>query len=116
MVVYGLKNCDTCRKALVWLNEEGIVHVFVNLRNDGFEKFSLSRWINELGWEQLLNRRSTTWRSLPERKTINLDAKKAEALMWAYPALIKRPIIEIKGRHLIGFKEEYKAEMTTGQL
>ena len=116
MTVYGLKNCDTCRKAVVWLNEERIAHSFVALRKDGFKRVNLSRWINELGWEALLNRRSTTWRRLPESKRNYLNAAKAEALMWDYPSLIKRPVFEIGGRHLVGFKEEQKAEMTAGQL
>ena len=116
VVVYGLKNCDTCRKAVAWLNEERIAHSFVDLRKDGFEIVSLSRWINELGWEVLLNSRSTTWRNLPGSKTNKLNAKKARALMWANPSLIKRPVFEIEGRHFVGFKEEQKAEMTAGQL
>ena len=92
VTVYGLRNCDACRRALKGL--VGTEHRFHDLRADGLEPALLSRWIRELGWEALLNRRSTTWRGLAEDDRSGLDAAKAEALMLAHPTLVKRPVID----------------------
>ncbi len=109
--VYGLKNCDTTRKALRWLREEGKGAEIVDLRADGLPPKTLKKWIDALGWETMLNRRGTTWRGLPESEKKDLTAAQAEALMNKYPALIKRPIIETKGGPVIGFKEEQKKKL-----
>ncbi len=103
VTVYGLKNCDTCRKALKWLAERGIEHRFHDLRADGVDASSLNEWINEIGWKNLLNRRSTTWRKLPEAMQQNVTPVSAATLMLAHPALIKRPVFDLGGRYLIGF-------------
>ena len=92
VTVYGLRNCDACRRALKGL--VGTEHRFHDLRADGLEPALLSRWVRELGWEALLNRRSTTWRGLAEDDRSGLDAAKAEALMLAHPTLVKRPVID----------------------
>ena len=68
ITVYGLRNCDTCRKALKWLDMEGIQYEFHDFRNEGIEAEELAVWVKKVGWERLLNRRSTTWRNLPEQK------------------------------------------------
>lgn len=111
ITVYGLKNCDTCRKALAWLSERGIEHRFHDLRDDGIHASSLNEWINQHGWEGLLNRRSTTWRQLPEAMRQNVTPVSAASLMLAHPALIKRPVIDLGGDYLIGFDADVRARL-----
>jgi arsenate reductase len=102
IVVTGLKNCDTCRNAMKWLKTEGIDARLHDLRADGLEAAALERWIGAVGWETLLNPRGTTWRGLSDADKADVDAAKAKALMLAHPALIKRPVVEAKGRVLVG--------------
>lgn len=104
IAVYGIKTCDTCRKALKWLGENGLAHRFHDLRADGLDPAVLDGWIAELGWEKLLNRSSTTWRGLPPDQTEALDQAKARTLLLAHPTLIKRPVFDLGGRRLVGFK------------
>jgi Spx/MgsR family transcriptional regulator len=111
VTVYGIKNCDTCRKALKWLAERKIEHRFHDLRTDGVDGSSLNEWINELGWEKLLNRRSTTWRQLPEAMQQNVTPVSAASLMLAHPTLIKRPVIDLGGRYIIGFGAEQQSTL-----
>lgn len=111
LIVYGLKNCDTCHKARKWLDGEGIAHGFHDVRADGLEADAVDRWIAGAGWETLLNRRGTTWRKLPEAEREGLDQAKAAALMLAHPALIKRPVFEAEGKVLVGFTDEVKAAL-----
>ena len=103
MTVYGITNCDTCRKAQKWLNERQIGHRFHDLRVNGIDASLLNDWVNAFGWEALLNRRSTTWRQLPEKMKQDVTLDSAQTLMLAHPTLIKRPIFNIRGKHLIGF-------------
>ena len=103
VTIYGIASCDTCRKARKWLTERGIEHRFHDLRADGVDATSLNGWINEFGWETLLNRRSTTWRQLPEAMQQNVSPVSAASLMLAHPALIKRPIFDLGGKYLLGF-------------
>ena len=103
VTIYGIANCDTCRKARKWLTERGIEHQFHDLRTDGVNASSLNEWINEFGWETLLNRRSTTWRQLPEEMQQNVTPVSAASLMLAHPTLIKRPIFDLGGGYLLGF-------------
>ncbi|CAK9039510.1 Protein YffB [Durusdinium trenchii] len=94
MKLFGLKNCDTCHKALKALRAAGHEPDFHDVRVDGVEKAYLTKWAKATGWEQLLNTRSTTWRGLSDKDKANVDEKKAIALMEEHPALIKRPVIE----------------------
>lgn len=110
-VLYGLKNCDRCRKASQWLKAHGHAHVFHDLRNDGLDSSLLSGWADRLGWEPLLNRHSTTWRSLPEAERSGLDRERALTLMLSHPALIKRPLLVAGDRLLQGFSPELYAEL-----
>lgn len=103
--VWGLKTCDTCRKALRWLEQEGKPHTFKDVRKDGLDEARLQRWIDAVGWETLLNRRGTTWRTLSEAEAADVDEKKAKALMLSYPGLIKRPVFETGRRIIVGFKD-----------
>ena len=103
--VVGIKSCDTCRKALSWLSKQGIDHKFHDLRVDGLDAASLSGWVSAVGWETLLNQRSTTWRGLSEAEKSNITAEKAEKLMLANPTLIKRPVFEAGKAIHVGFSE-----------
>lgn len=103
--VYGLKNCDTCRKAVKWLDAEGIAHEFRDLRKDGVAKADVSRWAAAVGWEVLLNKAGTTWRGLADADRRDLDEGKAVALMTAHVALMKRPIFDAGGDVTVGFKD-----------
>ncbi len=102
IVVYGLKTCDSCRKALKLLQGAGHAHRFHDLRGDGLPPGQPEAWVSELGWEALLNRKSTTWRELPEAEKQGLDATTAAGLMRRHPTLIKRPVIEASDRLLVG--------------
>ncbi len=105
ITVYGIKNCDTCRKALKWLQAEELEHSFHDFRADGLDEASLRGWVAELGWETLLNRRGTTWRKLPEAERENLGEADAVRLMLANPTLIKRPVFDTGGARLVGFTD-----------
>ena len=106
VTLYGIKTCDTCRKALKWLDDEGIAHKFHDFRADGLKPAMVTTWIKALGWETVLNRRSTTWREIPEKDRADLNEKSAAALMVKHPTLIKRPVIETGKNVLIGFTDK----------
>lgn len=103
IVIYGLKTCDSCRKALGLVQAAGATHRFHDLRADGLPPGHLARWLGSVGWEVLLNRRSTTWRELPETAKAGLDAAGVARLMERYPTLIKRPVIEAGDALIVGF-------------
>ncbi len=103
ITVYGIKNCDTCRKARKWLDAENIEHKFHDFRADGLDEKFLSAWIEAVSWETLLNRRDTTWRKLPEADRNGLTPDSAAALMLENPTLIKRPVFDTGGTFMVGF-------------
>ncbi len=105
VTLYGIKSCDTVRKARRWLEENGVPHRFHDFRSDGLERERLERWAGQLGWEALLNRRSATWRQLPAERKEGLDSARATALMLENPTLIKRPVLESGDTCLVGFHE-----------
>lgn len=104
-VIYGIKNCDTMKKAMRWLDAAGVSYHFHDYRCAGVDKQRLAAWCAELGWETLLNRRGTTWRGLDETLKADLDEAGAIALMVEQPALIKRPVVEFADRVEVGFSE-----------
>ena len=104
--LYGIPNCDTMKKARVWLDQHGVAHVFHDYKKAGIDRASLERWVNEHGWETVLNRAGTTFRKLPDADRANLDADKAVALMLAQPSMIKRPVLDLGDRRIVGFKPE----------
>ncbi|CRY80511.1 ArsC family reductase [Yersinia intermedia] len=106
--IYGIKNCDTIKKACRWLEEQGIAYQFHDYRVDGLSDERLQGFIDKLGWEPLLNTRGTTWRKLPQaQRDAITDALAAKALMLEQPAIIKRPLLEAtNGEMLLGFKIE----------
>lgn len=109
VTIYGIKNCDSMRKAMRWLDAHNISYQFHDYRKDGLSQAMLKRWADELGWEALLNRRGTTWRKLPEAQREQINQTRAIALMATQPALIKRPLLDVAGQKLLGFAEaDYK--------
>ncbi len=109
MTIYGIKTCDTMKKARSWLETQGISHAFHDYKAEGIDRASLERWVAEHGWETVLNRAGTTFRALPDADKQGLDAGKAIALMLAQPSMIKRPVLDLDGRTLVGFKPEIYA-------
>lgn len=109
--VYGIQNCDTVRKTRRWLDEHGVAYRFHDFRRDGLEDSQLRAWCEELGWETLINRRGTTWRRLPEEQRTGLDEATARKLMLSQPALIKRPVLDLETRRVVGFDAERYAEL-----
>jgi arsenate reductase len=104
ITIYGIKNCDTMKKARAWLDGYGIAYDFHDYKTSGISKEKLKRWSDELGWETLLNRAGTTFRKLPDADKDGLNERKAIALMLAQPSMIKRPVLEAGGKLLVGFK------------
>lgn len=105
-VMFGIPNCDTIKKARTWLDQHSIGYDFHDYRKAGVDAAMLRGWVAELGWEVLLNRAGTTFRALPEADKQGLDADKAIALMCANPAMIKRPVLDVGTRRIVGFKPE----------
>ncbi len=100
---YGIPNCDTVKKARVWLEGRGIEYAFHDYKKEGADPARLAQWSDRVGWEALLNRRGTTFRKLDEADRADLDQAKAIRLMEAHPSLIKRPVVEYPGGLLVGF-------------
>lgn len=111
MKLFGLKNCDTCRKALKALQTAGRAPDFHDVRVDGVTKAYLSKWAKAAGWETLLNTRSTTWRGLSDKEKSGVDEKKAIALMEAHPTLIQRPVIEADGKITVGWTKDVQGTL-----
>lgn len=110
LTLYGIPNCDTCRKARRWLEERGIAHRFHDLRRDGLGAAMLRTWADALGWERLLNRQSSTWRQLPEADRTVADREAAIALLARHPTLLKRPLLARDGAYQLGFRPaDYEA-------
>jgi arsenate reductase len=103
--LYGIKNCDTVKKARRWLDAAGVDYRFHDLRADGLQREMLERWNCALGWELLLNRRGTTWRKLPEAVQAGINEARALDLMEEQPTLIKRPVLEHREKCMVGFSE-----------
>jgi Spx/MgsR family transcriptional regulator len=115
ITIYGIKNCDTMKKARAWLDGHGVKYDFHDYKTEGVAKDKLKGWSDELGWETLLNRAGTTFRKLPDSDKEGLNERKALALMLAQPSMIKRPVLDLGGKLLVGFKPEiYAKEVTAG--
>ena len=109
ITIYGVKNCDTMKKARAWLDGRDVVHVFHDYGAKGIDRERLEGWARRVGWETLLNRSGTTFRNLPEAAKVRLTEAKAIALMIDRPSMIKRPVLEAGGELLVGFKHEIYA-------
>jgi arsenate reductase len=110
VTIYGIKNCDTMKKARAWLDSHGVPYSFHDYKVEGIAKDKLKNWCDALGWETLLNRAGTTFRKLPDGDKEGLNENKAIALMLAQPSMIKRPVLELAGKLLAGFKPEIYAK------
>jgi Spx/MgsR family transcriptional regulator len=107
ITIYGIKNCDTMKKARAWLDKQGVAYDFHDYKAAGVERERLERWVKKVGWETLLNRAGTTFRKLPDKDKQVSDAKQAIALMLAQPSMIKRPVLDLgRDRLVVGFKPE----------
>jgi len=110
MILYGIGNCDTVKKARAWLDGRGIPYAFHDYKKAGIDEARLGAWAAELGWEKLLNRAGTTFRKLPDSAKEDLDSDKAVALMLAQPSMIKRPLLDLGHRRLLGFSDSLYEE------
>ncbi len=110
VTLYGIKACDTMKKARTWLDDHGVAYAFHDYKAVGIDAPRLQGWVEKLGWQVLLNRSGTTFRKLPDADKADITAEKAVALMMAQPSMIKRPVLDMDGRLLVGFKPaEYEA-------
>jgi len=107
ITIYGIKNCDTMKKARAWLDQQGVDYAFHDYKSAGIDRERLERWSKKVGWETLLNRSGLTFKKLPDKDKDGLTEKKALALMLAQPSMIKRPVLDLGGgKLLVGFKPE----------
>ena len=113
VTIYGIKNCDTTKKARAWLEQHGIAYEFHDYKTAGIERGRLDAWARAVGWETLLNRAGTTFKKLPDKDKAGLSETKAIALMLKQPSMIKRPVLDAGGgKLLVGFKpEQYAAAL-----
>ena len=110
ITIYGIKNCDTMTKARAWLETHGVAYVFHDYKTEGIERARLEQWCKQAGWETLLNRAGTTFRKLPDSDREGLNERKALALMLAQPSMIKRRVLDLGGKLLVGFKPDIYAK------
>jgi len=108
--MYGIKNCDTIKKARKWLEEHEVAYEFFDYKKEGVSAQLAEAFIKDLGWEELINKRGTTWRALPEDTKNNINDKVAKELMMENSSIIKRPLLDTGSKKVLGFKvEEYEA-------
>lgn len=105
LILFGIKNCDTVRKARKWLEANQLDVAFHDFREDGLAEEQIEQWVAAVGWENLFNKRSTSFRNLTDTEKSDLNEKKAIALMALYPTLIKRPVLVTNDQVQVGFKE-----------
>lgn len=105
VTLYGIPNCDTVKKARAWLSAAGVDHAFHDYKKAGVDAAQLRGWVEELGWDVLLNKAGTTFRALPDADKQDIDADKAIALMLANPSIIKRPVLDLGDRRVVGFRD-----------
>ena len=116
VTVYGLANCDSCRAARKWLEARGIAYRFHDFAAEGIDRATVAAWLGEHGAQALVNRRSRTWREIPEQDRDIASPDAAAALVLADPRLVKRPVIDLGGRTLVGFGDETRAAIEGRRL
>ena len=118
ITIYGIRNCDTMKKARAWLDGQGIAYAFHDYKTAGIDRARLEAWAGKVGWETLLNRAGTTFRKLPDADRNGVTEKKAVALMLAQPSMIKRPVLELPGgKLLMGFQaDSYAQKLSVAKL
>jgi Spx/MgsR family transcriptional regulator len=112
LTIFGIPNCDTCRKARKWLESAGVEHRFHDVREDGLDRESVARWEALAGWKKILNTRSTAWRSLSDAEKADIDADEAIELILAHPTLLKRPVADDGDVVLVGFSPDTYATLS----
>lgn len=110
MTMYGIRNCDTIKKARAWLESQGVDYRFHDYKSEGIAREQLEAWCREMGWEAILNRSGTTFRKLPESEKADLNEGRAIALMLAQPSMVRRPVLEAGGKLLVGFNPDQYAD------
>jgi arsenate reductase len=111
-VLYGIKACDTMKKARTWLDEHQVDYAFHDYKSVGIDRANLEKWCNEHGWQTILNRAGTTFRKLDDAQKADLDQAKAIELMLTQPSMIKRPVLDLGDKTLVGFKpDNYQAAL-----
>jgi arsenate reductase (glutaredoxin) len=113
ITMYGIRNCDTIKRARAWLDTRGVAYEFHDYKVSGIDRARLDAWRRELGWERLINRAGTTFRTLPDAAKAALDETSALALMLEQPSLIKRPVLDVDGRLTVGFSPEAWERLVT---
>jgi len=112
VTIYGIRNCDTMKKARAWLDENGVDYAFHDYKSAGIAPEKLEEWSKKVGWEKLLNRAGMTFRKLPEAEKQDLDETKAVGLMMENPSMIRRPVLEKGNDILVGFRPaDYEAAL-----
>ena len=106
ITLYGIKNCDTMKKARAWLDDAGVAYEFHDYKKDGLPADLLDTWMANLGWDALINRRGTTWRKLPDGVKEAIDEASARAIMLENPSIIKRPLLDTGSTRHLGFKAD----------
>jgi arsenate reductase len=114
ITIYGIKACDTMKKARDWLDGHGVAYAFHDYKTSGIDRGRLEAWVAAVGWEVLLNRAGTTFRKLPDAEKAPLDASRAVSLMLAQPSMIKRPVLDLGDRLIVGFKPDAYATALGG--
>ncbi|MGZ3375551.1 MAG: arsenate reductase [Phenylobacterium sp.] len=107
--LYGIRNCDTMKKAWIWLDQHGVAYDFHDYKKQGIDRTTLEGWARQAGWDVLLNRAGTTFKNLPDADKVNLTEAKAIDLMLAQPSMIKRPVLDAGGALTVGFKSDIYA-------
>jgi arsenate reductase len=110
ITIYGIKNCDTMKKARAWLDDHGVAYDFHDYKTSGIGKDKLKQWSDEVGWETLLNRAGTTFKKLPDSDKEGLNERKALVLMAEQPSMIKRPVLDLVAKRVVGFKPDLYAK------
>lgn len=115
ITMFGIKNCDTIKKARAWLESHDVAYAFHDYKASGIDRQRIEDWSRRVGWETLLNRAGTTFRKLPDAEKSDLDERRAIALMMAQPSMIKRPVLDLGSRIVVGFKPEIYARDLRGK-
>ena len=111
--LYGIKNCDSVKKARRWLEQHAADYRFHDFREHGLDKSAVSAWIDQLGWETVVNKRSTTWKQLSDAQRQQMDAKSAIACILENPTLVKRPLLDLNGAYHVGFNADHYSTLFT---
>ncbi|NHN89147.1 arsenate reductase [Acetobacter conturbans] len=114
VAIYGIKSCDTMKKAMAWLDAHDVAYIFHDYKKEGADRGRLLEWVKVVGWEALINRSGTTFRKLPDEDKADLTQEKAIALMLSNPSMIRRPVLETSLGIQVGFKPDCYAELFRG--